>query len=530
MADTMSESASPHKHGDRQWRQSLRSASQERDKQANHIDGQDFRSRTPSPSLSKNADTNGTPLKLTKKRVTIANALRKSTGNMSGKLDKSAVDLTFIEAEYIKSLQRQIYFLELETNYLREQARKATEMHPQMVREADNMLTQLREMQAEIDQKNLEIKQKDSQINIHTSEKERIAELIHLEQENRRREKTLLTEELVTMKKEKDRLERELARKNQEILDVKNELDRSALELNNAEMKINTLKAQLEQRIEQHNMTMAALDEKRTQLLSTKAQLRELEEKFISSTITVKDKLNEDLRNELRLLHQRLTETELEVERDRFLRDKVADDIARIVRENSALTQQLTELTKQLEREKELRDSTTQRHSRSLGEISTLKEELAENEVLRNRLMQEREMSRQYLEQLKAEEAASKDYKLQINAMKKHALELDGMENTANIENSQLRKEKILLVDHVAELQRKLEEKDREILSLMATADDMEARLRSLDLRKSLELTQHSQKWEQFSNLADSMKSLAKSMTAQTTHNSQSLSQMTSQF
>lgn len=37
-------------------------------------------------------------------------------------------------------------------------------------------------MQVEIDKKIMEIKHKDSQINIHTSEKERIGELLQLEQ------------------------------------------------------------------------------------------------------------------------------------------------------------------------------------------------------------------------------------------------------------------------------------------------------------------------------------------------------------
>ena len=49
-----------------------------------------------------------------------------------------------IENDYIKNLQQQIYFLELEANYLREQAKKATEMHPQMTAEAERMLTKLR--------------------------------------------------------------------------------------------------------------------------------------------------------------------------------------------------------------------------------------------------------------------------------------------------------------------------------------------------------------------------------------------------
>ena len=49
-----------------------------------------------------------------------------------------------IENDYIKNLQQQIYFLELEANYLREQAKKATEMHPQMAAEAERMLSKLR--------------------------------------------------------------------------------------------------------------------------------------------------------------------------------------------------------------------------------------------------------------------------------------------------------------------------------------------------------------------------------------------------
>jgi len=37
-----------------------------------------------------------------------------------------------------------VYFLELEANYLREQAKKATDMHPKMTAEAERMLYKLR--------------------------------------------------------------------------------------------------------------------------------------------------------------------------------------------------------------------------------------------------------------------------------------------------------------------------------------------------------------------------------------------------
>lgn len=53
-------------------------------------------------------------------------------------------ELKHVENDYVKNLQQQVYFLELEANYLREQAKKATEMHPQMTAEAERMLTKLR--------------------------------------------------------------------------------------------------------------------------------------------------------------------------------------------------------------------------------------------------------------------------------------------------------------------------------------------------------------------------------------------------
>lgn len=56
----------------------------------------------------------------------------------------SSGELKTIENDYIKNLQQQVYFLELEANYLREQAKKATEMHPKMTAEAERMLYRLR--------------------------------------------------------------------------------------------------------------------------------------------------------------------------------------------------------------------------------------------------------------------------------------------------------------------------------------------------------------------------------------------------
>ncbi|BFZ11229.1 hypothetical protein BsWGS_14268 [Bradybaena similaris] len=530
-----------------QWRRSLRSPSPGHGQRRSRIDGftTKVRSQTPSPTRSKSmrdlktfhrspsptayskvSYSTDLPTKSSLKRPTVASNLRKSVGNsltadlsLSGKLNKSATELAGIEAEYIKNLQQQIYCLEQEANYLREQARKAVEMHPQMSLEAERMLAKLKEMQSEMDTMEFELRRKDSSIGLHSSEKERLAEVLQFEKENRQRDKKLLTEELVTMKKEKDRLERELSHKNEQILNARTELEKSAIALKNAEIKINTLRAQLEQRVEQHNLSQLALEEKRAALLNVESQLRELEERYITSTVTIKDQLTQDLRDEIRMLHQKVKETELAAEKDRYLREKVSDDMASLIRENSSLNQQILELSKQLDRERELRSSTDQRHTRTVAEIITLKDKLHENDILRDQIRLEQDKSRQYLEQLTNEGTSSKQSELQLNTIKSRLREAEEMHKVIESENSQLRKDKVLLIDHVAELHNKAEEKDREIQHLQNRIEDLGAKLRGSDLQKSLELTNQSQRWEEFSRLADNMKSLSKSMMAQTSLN-----------
>lgn len=50
------------------------------------------------------------------------------------------------------------------------------------------------------------------------------------------------------------------------------------------------------------------------------------------------------------MVRQKLKETEMQAEQDRYLRTKMADDSAHLIKENALLNQQVVELTKQLDR------------------------------------------------------------------------------------------------------------------------------------------------------------------------------------
>lgn len=56
------------------------------------------------------------------------------------------------------------------------------------------------------------------------------------------------------------------------------------------------------------------------------------------------------IQEEIQLLRQKLKETEMAADQDRFLKVKLSEDSTNLARENAALTQQMMDLKKQLDR------------------------------------------------------------------------------------------------------------------------------------------------------------------------------------
>ncbi|XP_045216579.2 ELKS/Rab6-interacting/CAST family member 1-like isoform X2 [Mercenaria mercenaria] len=474
----------------------------------------------PKPSTSKGPKMSQS-MKVSHTRKSADTATRRSTGNMAAAFSNTKTSTKNgtadgIEAEYIKNLQQQIYFLELETNYLREQAQKATDMHPKMSAEAERMLAKLRSMQADMDGYQLENKRKESSISIITREKDHLTERLREEENARARDKRMLMDEVIDLKKTIAKMEGEISFKDSQLLDARNELDKSATALKNAETKIITLKSQLEQRIEQHKMTQISLDEKRSELLSVETQLKTTEEKYYNSTVNLQDKVVNDLREEICDLRHKLKEAEMSAEQERHLRSKMSDDSSSVVRENATLHQQVVEMTKQLEREKNLRDEIESRHQANISEMVQCKDrekELRfELEYAKEGWNKEVEKVKQYQEQLTFKDSVTTQHELQLNTARSRVTELSSMHEHLEKENTHLRKDKSLLVDHVAELQKKMEMKNEEVVNLRSQVFSLEQRVDELDQFNSLEHTSQSQKWEEFEKLAESMRTLSHTM------------------
>ncbi|CAI9534536.1 unnamed protein product, partial [Staurois parvus] len=77
-----------------------------------------------------------------------------------------------IEGEYIKNLQKQVYLLEMETSFLREQARKVTCDQPRLTAEAEQMVAELKELQSQISSMQLDLAMKENSISVVKGELE----------------------------------------------------------------------------------------------------------------------------------------------------------------------------------------------------------------------------------------------------------------------------------------------------------------------------------------------------------------------
>uniref|UniRef100_UPI00398F36C2 kinectin-like isoform X3 n=1 Tax=Pristiophorus japonicus TaxID=55135 RepID=UPI00398F36C2 len=381
--------------------------------------------------------------------------------NMALNVRKWAAEpLVSLETEYIKNLQQQVCLLELETSFLREQAKKAASIPPKITYEAEKMLREMKELQAEIDFIQLEIRRKDARIAMSKSEKELYYRNLCLAQDASSSEKRLLIEEIVQMKKLKEIANQDMAYKESELVKIKQELERTTVAVKDGGHQVWLLERQLNQHVEKHQAAESQLGEKKLELLKTQVALHQLEEKYYTSTASMQDHIASELRDEISSLQQKLRDRVLLAEEDKFLRNKMAEDCGRLTKENALLHSQVLELNKELERLHHLEQG------KSSAELNRLS--------LRNQL------------------AA-----------------LENRHSNIKLENNQLKREKASLVEHISELNKQISEKDDEILHMKGHVHTLAQDLGSLKSQLKMESSLRSESWKEISSIADTMKQVA---------------------
>ncbi|XP_032825955.1 uncharacterized protein LOC116951449 [Petromyzon marinus] len=408
--------------------------------------------------------------------------------NLAPTFSKVAADsLAGIETEYIGNLQEQVYLLEMETDFLREQAKKASELQPKMTSEAERMLHKMRGMEVEAQGIHLELRRMEASVSSLRSENELLSRQLRAEQDARADDKRALLAELVAERQRRELGDREATFKEAEVSRARQEQEAALASLRSAEHSVRMLETQLAQRGEQQRATEAELSERRAQLLRSQAALGTAQEHFLSSSAVLQEQIAREYREEARTLRQQLRERELSGEQERLLRAKATEDCAALARDNAALRAQTLELSRCLELERSLRDEGASRLSSSASRLLSLQESErsghGENLRLRQLLEDERKRALDALQQVHRLEQELSRKELSVAAARSRATELEARHASAHEASIQLRNDKALLVEHIGDLQNKLAGREKVL---------RQERVRSLGLDYELEATRAS--------------------------------------
>eukprot|EP00794_Sanderia_malayensis_P010067 gene10067-11095_t len=401
-------------------------------------------------------------------------------------------DVSKVESEYIKNLQQQV------------------------TEEAERMMRKLKLLQGEVDSRSQDVMRKESQIMIMMNEKEEAIRKLRDCEESFAQEKKELVDEIVRYKKQSERLQQDNTRREIRVSELKNDHERGITALDEAEDKLGYYRRELDAKTEQYNRLRVEFEEKRAECLKIQTEFQELEERFFKSGVKSKEEVGRDLREEIRLLKYECRQKEIAAEQDRALRNKISDDCAALVKENAALASQTIELQKQLDAERHYQDNRETRRQANIQELVESKDNcnVLQREVdhLREQLTMERQKHREAINKLTKEERGLNRANLRGTKLQSELEELENMNSSQSEENVQLRRDKMILADHVAELQNKLSEAEEDLENLRKESNHYRTQSAQLESKVRLQKSMDTIKWEEFERMADSLKEFSRNI------------------
>ncbi|KAM4695098.1 uncharacterized protein O3C94_005493 isoform 2-T2 [Discoglossus pictus] len=344
---------------------------------------------------------------------------------------------------------------------------------------------------------------------------DRIKEQISAAEETHSRDKQHLVEEVVQLKRMKERTDQQIAQKEMEILHSQQELERELVNVNNCKQRANALQSQ---RSEQQKVVENQLSQKRMGVLQLNSAMHEMEEKLFKHTAAKQDQITTDHRNEISFLHQQVREKDLLSEQDRLLRGKMMTDCATLSTENNALQIQLLGLKKEIEIQRALKEENYTQDSSSIAQLLSVKDrdgQLNTEVKWQQELLQlEKSNFKGIMEQITMLQSGSTLQDLNANTVSSRIAELQAVLAKEEQINTELRRDKALLVDHASNLQTQLATKDTELLQVSSKIEQLDERMSSLKSEQELNRTVQSGRWREISDLTGSMKQLTRSLAA----------------
>nr|XP_033791525.1 cingulin-like protein 1 isoform X4 [Geotrypetes seraphini] len=338
------------------------------------------------------------------------------------------------------------------------ETKKATALQPRITSEAELMFQKLREMQSQAEGLRLELKRKEASLYIWRSELEQLRSQISLVEDGHSREKQSLVKEIIQLKQTKEQTDRQVSQKETEILLLRQELERELNNENNKAQQIMVLQSKLKQKSEQQKAMEMQMSEKSMEILKVQSGIHEIEEKIQQRAAAMHEQITRDLRNEITRLHQQLRERTLQAEQDRLLKNKRMEDSSTIAKENAALESQLLEINKQLD----IIHILDKRNTSLAFNVATASSQIAELKAL-----------------LAKEEQ----------------------------DNTQLRRDKTLLVDLASNLQTQLSNKEKELLQTSTRIEKLNEDVSALISKHNLHHSLEPEGWQEIYGITHSIRS-----------------------
>ncbi|XP_047139761.2 cingulin isoform X1 [Hydra vulgaris] len=435
--------------------------------------------------------------------------------NSSIAIRKSGDGYINVESEYIQNLLQQVHLLELEVSYLKDKYHKR-QIPLNLVLESEKLAEKVKASEYELSIREQEINSKENAIALLHQEQQEFKSKIELLTESFNVEKKELVNEIVSLKKQVERYELDQARQNSQIEKLKFDFDSCMLSLSGSKSQVQVLQNRLEEKTNDFNAMRVAFEEKLAESLKVQTELKQLEDKYFYSRERSKEQVDSVLKNELKELRFSFREKEIQADQDRTLRIKISEDCGNLIKENAALSSQIIELKKQLEIESEFKEDVHYRKQSTIQELVTLKEEVKQKdrelERLREQLSSQHERMANAMKNLLNEEESHKKLRHQCVLYQSQLEETQCLESKQKKENIELKRDNVLLTDHVNELRSKLESKTEDLDKFQLKYRNLESQLASLRSKLRLQSSLDNIRWDELENIADQMKQFSRTI------------------
>ncbi len=286
-----------------------------------------------------------------------------------------------LEAEYITNLKQQVYYLQLEVDFLRKELAQVSEDRERDYEEVslraaeheEATFQQWEHERAKLEDqwgtryKSLEAQLRQREGVAQALEKQALAERDRAagQRDTFSKERAQFLTERSDLQKRIEGIERECARKEEQLARARDELAQRTTSALKAEKEIEALRLAVEQQSEAGRAQQSEVARLTAEVARLVAVDGEKDRLLQQKQAAVDEEMLRPWKEELRDTRGKLKQTELQVDQERALREKVAGNCTSLVGENALLSTQLGELQRLLEKEhnahqeKSLRESTS---------------------------------------------------------------------------------------------------------------------------------------------------------------------------